>query len=67
MFQKLVEFYGDEQKFPYGPPSHVTRQIIDNPDRPFTTWLRNLCFFNVSTGFWLIVVGTVVQVVAVWA
>lgn len=66
LFQKIMEFYGDEEKFPYGPPSHITRQIIDNPDKPFATWVRNKCFFNVRTGFWLIVIGTLVQVLAVW-
>jgi hypothetical protein len=66
LFQKIMEIYGDEEKYPYGPPSHITRQIIDNPDRPFATWVRNTCFFNVRTGFWLIVVGTLVQVLAVW-
>lgn len=66
LFQKIIEFYGDEQEFPYGPPSYITRQIIDNPDRPFSTWLRNTFFYNVSIGFWLIIAGTLVQVFAVW-
>jgi len=34
LFQKIMDVYGDEEKYPYGPPSHITRQIIDNPDRP---------------------------------
>lgn len=58
LFQKIMEIYGDVTQYPGGPPSHVTRQIIDNPDRPLATWIRNICFFNVRTGFWLIVVGT---------
>jgi hypothetical protein len=66
LFERIIEHYGNEEKYPYGPPSYITREIIDNPDRPFATWVRNICFFNVRTGFWLIVVGTLVQVVAVW-
>lgn len=66
LFQKIMDVYGDEEKYPYGPPSYVTRQIIDNPDRPLRTWVRNICFFDIRTGFWLIIGGTLVQVVAVW-
>ncbi len=66
LFEKIMEVYGDDDKYPYGPPSYITRQIIDNPDRPFSTWTRNTLFFRVSTGFWLIVLGTLIQVVTVW-
>ena len=66
LFEKILTHYGDAEKYPYGPPSYITREIIDNPDRPFATWLRNTCFFNVRTGFWLIVFGTITQVLAVW-
>lgn len=66
LFEKIMERYEDTEKYPYGPPSRITREIIDNPDRPFAMWLRNICFFNVSTGVWLIVIGTLTQVVAVW-
>ena len=65
-FDEIIEHYCNEKKFPNGPPSRITREIIDNPDRPVATWLRNTCFFNVRTGFWFIVVGTSVQLAAVW-
>ena len=66
LFEKILTHYGDSEKYPYGPPSYITREIIDNPDRPFATWLRNTCYFNARTGFWLIVFGTLTQVLAVW-
>lgn len=67
LFKKILNHYGDDdEKYPYGPPSYITREIIDNPDRPFATWLRNTCYLNGGTGFWLIVLGTMTQVVAVW-
>lgn len=66
LFDKIVDHYGDEQKYPGGPPSYITRQIIDNPDSPVRTWLRNTLFFNAKTGLWLIVTGTVIELVAVW-
>jgi hypothetical protein len=66
LFERIIDHYGNEEKYPYGPPSYVTREIIDNPDRLVSTWLRNICFFNARTGFWLIVFGTLIQVSAVW-
>jgi len=65
-FAKITEHYVDVQKYRYGPPSHVTREIIVNPDAPVREWFRGLAFFRASTGFWLIVVGTGLQVIAVW-
>lgn len=66
LFEKILTHYGDAEKYPYGPPSHITREIIDDPDRSFATWLRNTCYFDTRTGFWLIVLGTMTQVLAVW-
>lgn len=66
LFDKIFHRYLDEERYPGGPPSYITREIIDNPDRPFATALRNVCFFNMRTGFWLIVVGTLIQVGGTW-
>ncbi len=66
LFKRVIEHYSDEQTFPYGPPPAVTREIIDNPDAPLRMWVRSIFFFNLRTGFWLIVVGTLLQVGAVW-
>ena len=65
-FEKIMEHYGNEKGYLYGPPSYVTREIIDNPDRPVSTWIRNVCFFYAKTGFWFIVLGTLIQACAVW-
>ena len=39
LFEKVFNFYADEGKFPYGPPSHFTRDLfeIQDPDRPIRT------------------------------
>ena len=66
LFTKLFDRYGDDVNYPYGPPSHITREIIDNPDTPVRTWLRTYAFFKPATGFWFIVIGTLMQVFAVW-
>jgi len=67
LFSKLIDYYGNTEKFPFGPPSHITRQVSDEPDRPIATQLRNALFFRVRTGFWLIVAGTLLQLAAVWS
>ena len=66
LFQRLIEHYTDEVKYPYGPPSHITREIIDNPERQFAMWLRRVLFFDPRTGLWLIIFGTLVQAAASW-
>jgi len=66
-FDKLIERYGDIEQYPYGPPSHITRQIIDNPDTPIRSGIRNLLFFEHRTGIRLLIAGFVLQLSAVWA
>jgi len=65
-FERILNVFGDEQKYPYGPPSYITREIIATVDTPVRSWLSSTCFFNPRTGFWFILIGTLMQVVAVW-
>lgn len=65
-FDKIMKHYKNLKKYPGGPPSKITREIIWNPDTPIRTRIRSIIFFSVKTGFWLIVCGTVMQVIAVW-
>lgn len=65
-FDKVLEFYGDDEKLPYGPPSHITREIIDNPDTPIRTWLRNTLFFEARTALVLGIVSIILAMVAAW-
>jgi len=67
LFTKIFEEYGDVEKYPYGPPSYITREVIANPDSLALVWLKGVAFHNPATGFWCIVVGTLLQVVAVWS
>jgi hypothetical protein len=64
LFERYLDKYGDEHG---GPPSPIMRRIIDNPDTPIRTYLRNLLFFDLKTGFRLIVLGCTVQLIGVWA
>lgn len=65
-FAKVLEIVADEEKHPFGPPSHIAREIIDDPERPIRTFFRNKLLFDPRTGFWSIFAGTVVQIAAVW-
>jgi hypothetical protein len=67
LFERIINKYGDEEKYPGGPPSHITRRIIDDPDKPIRSYLHNLLFFELKTGFRLIVIGCVFQLAGVWS
>jgi len=68
LFEHWLERYGDEEKYPSGPPSHITRQIIaiDDPDTPMRSWLRNIAFTDKRTGFYLIILGGALQLFSIW-
>ena len=66
-FQKLIDHFGDVERYPYGPPSYITREIIDSPDQfEWLGLLRDRLFYQASTGFWLTILGVTVEIVAVW-
>lgn len=66
LFEKLSEIFSDYQKYPSGPPSYYCREAIQDPDGGAIETLKALCFFNLKTGFYLIIAGTLTQLVAVW-
>ena len=66
LFTEILEKYGDEQAFPLGPPSAITRMIIDNPDAPVRTGVRNTLFFSARTGFYFLLIGFVGQLAGTW-
>jgi hypothetical protein len=65
-FEKLFERYSDLEQYPGGPPSRITRQIIDDPDSPVRTWMRNTLFFEHGTGLNFLIAGFVFQLLGVW-
>jgi hypothetical protein len=67
LFDQIVSKYGDEAKYPYGPPSHITRRIIDDPDRPVRMWIRTNLFLEGNTGFYLLLAGFTFQLLGTWA
>lgn len=47
-FAAVMEHFDDVEAYPYGPPSHITRSIIDNPDAPVQSAIRNFLFYDPS-------------------
>ena len=66
LFSRVIDHYSDEAEYPYGPPSNVTRRIIDDPDKPIEMAVRNALYFRPRTGFWLIAAGTMIQTILIW-
>jgi hypothetical protein len=67
VFERILGKYEDQEKYPYGPPSYIVREVSDDPGRPVRTRIRNTLFFNTRTGFGLIVFGFFGQFVGNWA
>lgn len=66
-FDRVLEFYGDEEKFPHGPPSHIMRDLsASDPATPIRAWLRNALFYEARTALFLVIVSIVLQMVAAW-
>ncbi|WFU21293.1 hypothetical protein QA649_24620 [Bradyrhizobium sp. CB1717] len=66
LFDEILSRYGDDEKYPFGPPSHITRRIIDNPDTPIRMWIRTQLFFEGRTGFYLLLAGFLFQLIGTW-
>lgn len=65
-FDKWLEKYADEEKYPYGPPSRITRQIVDDTEKPIRNWIQHTFFFEHRMGLWLLVLGFMFQLAANW-
>jgi hypothetical protein len=67
LFERVLQKYADEEKYPFGPPSHITRRLIGEADSRVLSFFRNVLFYDLKTGFRLIVLGCALQLVGVWA
>ena len=65
-FDAVISEFGDEGKYPYGPPSYITRQIIDDPDHPIRTLVRNYVFFDANFGAHLAILSLLLAMIAIW-
>jgi hypothetical protein len=65
-FDRVMTTYTDDSKFPLGPPSEITRQIIDHPDFPLQSWLRDALFYDPHTGATIAIVGLSAAIIGAW-
>ena len=65
-FDRVMDIYSDSDAYPYGPPSSVVRQIIDNPDRPIWTFFRNKLFLESRTGAYFAIASIVASIASGW-
>lgn len=51
LFERIFEEYSDDEKYPYGPPSHINREITSGP----IFWLNLKYFLEMTpkTGFYI--------------
>jgi len=52
-FGKLFDDYSDTKKYPFGPPSHIIREITDHPDWVLFAGIRDTLFYNTRFAFWI--------------
>ncbi len=65
-FRDIFDEYNDETKYPGGPPSSIARRVIDNPDTPNANMIESILFYQRKTGVYFLIVGSALQIVAVW-
>lgn len=63
---QVLSDFSDEKLYPYGPPSVVVREIIDNPNTPIRTEIKRRVFLDPKTGAVLGIFSTIVGGIAVW-
>ncbi|WP_181165111.1 MULTISPECIES: hypothetical protein [unclassified Mesorhizobium] len=65
-FGKLFDEYSDGKKYPFGPPSHITREIIDHPDWALFAGIRDTLFFDTRFAFWIALLSFVLSLIGIW-
>jgi hypothetical protein len=66
-FERFIETYSDIEKYPWGPPSHVTRELVREGELP--RWWRRLkrfSFSNPNTGAGLGLASLAVGMGSIW-
>jgi hypothetical protein len=65
--QWVEEQFTDTQKYPFGPPSGITRRLvaIENPDQPVRYFFQRI-FYSARAGFGILLAGLLAQLLATW-
>lgn len=65
-FGKLFDVYSDTKKYPFGPPSQVTREMIDHPDWALSSGLRDTLFYDTRFAFWIAMLSFLLSLIGTW-
>jgi len=66
-FGRLFDEYSDTKKYPFGPPSHITREITDHPDWALFGGLRDTLFYDTRSAFWMAMLSFLLSVMGIWS
>ena len=67
LFEDVISPYADEDRYPYGPPHHITRIMTEEAvNNPVLIKLRYILFSRRRIGFVLICSGELLQLFGVW-
>ena len=66
VFEWLWKIYGDDREYPFGPPPHITRNVIANPDSPTQETIRSYLFFSPTAAVHLLIASIILQIAGAW-
>lgn len=67
LFEDIKSIYADEDRYPFGPPHHITRMVIEEASgNPILSRLKHLFLSQRRTGFILISLGEMLQLFGMW-
>ena len=61
LFDRIARKYADMDKYPGGPPGHFVRRFLEGGK------VNHFLFFDLRTGFYLLILGCSLQLAGVWA
>ncbi len=66
-FEKFAGHYGDIEKYPWGPPSHITQQLIKQQERsPLRSRFRHVFFSRPDLGAAFGIFSIILGLIATW-
>jgi hypothetical protein len=55
-----------QRDHPFGPPGHIARFIVDNPDHPIENAIRDILFYDPWLAAWLGFIAGIYAILASW-
>jgi len=65
-FESLWEKFANTTRQPHGPSGRHAREVIRSSETPILNWVEARLFMDSRTSIALIVLGAVVQIIAIW-